>query len=250
LVRLAESWAAVILPLQTGCIAGVGRGLLHEHKPFALIGRIRRRASDQRRGLAADLPTKKGPPPAPVVIAPWTWTGFYASLDGGYAWDGSIVYVGPWNKGFGDTGGFGGANVGYNYQIGSFVIGAQAGYDFADARGNASAYPYNVSAQIDGFGSIDGRAGVAFGQALIYAIGGWSMGDVRHTISPFSGYPNLPTRPGNRAGMPAAASPGCSRGTSPGLPSFANMIGARRVSPITIIRIMQSRRPSTSCVSV
>ena len=141
--------------------------------------------------LAADLPTRKGPPPAPVVVAPWTWTGFYGSIDGGYAWDGSIVYIGPWNKGFGDTGGFGGGNVGYNYQIGSFVLGAQAGYDFADVRGNASAYPYSVSAQIDGFGSVDGRAGVAFGPALIYVIGGWSAGDVKHSISPFWGYPNL-----------------------------------------------------------
>ena len=53
---------------------------------------------------AADLPTKKAPlAPAPVIV-PWTWTGFYASLQGGYAWDGSIVFIGPWNKGFGDTG--------------------------------------------------------------------------------------------------------------------------------------------------
>jgi outer membrane immunogenic protein len=90
--------------------------------------------------LAADLPTKKGPPLAPIpLVAPISWTGFYASLEGGYAWDGTIVYIGPWNKGFGDTGVFGGANVGYNYQIGSFVIGAQAGYDFANARGSAYA---------------------------------------------------------------------------------------------------------------
>ena len=103
--------------------------------------------------LAADLPTRKPAPPPLEVIPPISWTGFYASAEGGYAWDGSIVYIGPWNKGFGDTGAFGGANVGYNYQNGSFVIGAQAGYDFADAQGNASAYPHNVSAQIDGFGS-------------------------------------------------------------------------------------------------
>jgi len=112
-------------------------------------------------------------------------------LEGGYAWDGTIVYIGPWNKGFGDTGVFGGANVGYNYQIGSFVIGAQAGYDFANARGNAYAYPYNVSANIDGFGSIDARLGFAFGSALIYGIGGFSMGDVKHTIEPVWSYSSL-----------------------------------------------------------
>jgi opacity protein-like surface antigen len=115
--------------------------------------------------------------------APIRWTGFYGSLEGGYAWDGSIVYVGPWNKGFGDNGVFGGANVGFNYQIGSFVIGAQAQYDFANASGSASTFPYNVHANIDGFGSIDARAGVPFGSALIYAIGGFSYGDIRHTVT-------------------------------------------------------------------
>ena len=125
---------------------------------------------------------------APQAEPGASWTGFYVSLEGGYAWDGSIVYVGPWNKGFGDTGPFGGANVGYNYRIGSFVLGAQAGYDFADASGHAYAYPYGVKANIDGFGSIDGRAGVTFGGALIYAIGGFSVGDIRYTVSPVWSY--------------------------------------------------------------
>ncbi len=139
---------------------------------------------------AADLPTKKGPAPAPVIVPPLTWTGFYASLDGGYAWDGSIVYIGPWNKGSGDTGIFGGANVGYNYQIQSFVLGAQIGYDFANARGNSYAYPYAVSADVSGFGSVDGRVGYAWGSALFYAIGGFSEGDVKHTITPVWSYLN------------------------------------------------------------
>ena len=120
-----------------------------------------------------------------------SWTGFYASLEGGYAWDGTIVYVGPWNKGFGDTGVFGGGNVGYNYQIGSFVLGAQAGYDFANAKGQAYAYPHHVSANIDGFASIDARAGVTLGPALIYGIGGFSTGDIKHTVEPIWSYSSL-----------------------------------------------------------
>jgi outer membrane immunogenic protein len=139
--------------------------------------------------FAADLPTKKGPPPAPVLAPlPISWTGFYASLEGGYAWDGTIVYIGPWNKGFGDTGFFGGGNVGYNYQFGSFVLGAQAEYNIAGIEGDSYAYPYRVTAKVDGFGSVDGRAGVTFGPALVYAIGGFSVGDVRHTISPVWSY--------------------------------------------------------------
>jgi outer membrane immunogenic protein len=89
-----------LLRLLAGSVAGV----------FLLIGGA---------ASAADLPRKKAPlAPAPAVIVPWTWTGFYASLQGGYAWDGSIVFIGPWNKGFGDTGGFGGPNVGYITKLG------------------------------------------------------------------------------------------------------------------------------------
>ena len=154
-----------LLRLLAGSMAGV----------FLLIGGA---------ASAADLPTKKAPLAPLPVIPPWTWTGFYASLQGGYAWDGSIVFIGPWNKGFGDRGFFGGPNVGYNYQIGSFVIGAQGSYDFGNANGSAYAYPYSVSADIHGFGSLDGRAGVTWGPALFYGIGGWSIGDIEHTINP------------------------------------------------------------------
>jgi outer membrane immunogenic protein len=168
--------------------------LADEHNAVSLLCWIhgRRRGADRRNGLGGRSADQERPAAGALpIVAPISWTGFYASLEGGYAWDGTIVYIGPWNKGFGDTGVFGGANVGYNYQIGSFVIGAQAGYDFANARGNAYAYPYNVSANIDGFGSIDARAGFAFGSALIYAIGGFSMGDVKHTIEPVWSYSSL-----------------------------------------------------------
>ncbi len=129
--------------------------------------------------------------PARVIGPALTWTGFYASLEGGYAWDGTIVYIGQWNKGFGDTGPFGGANVGYNYQIGAFVVGAQAGYDFANIKGSAYSDPYAVTASINEFGSIDARAGVTVGPALLYGIGGLSFADIRHTIEPAWSYASL-----------------------------------------------------------
>ncbi|MBV9754241.1 MAG: porin family protein [Hyphomicrobiales bacterium] len=104
--------------------------------------------------FAADLPTRKGPPVAPVYVPPaFTWTGFYVGLNAGYAWTnnnrnnlfgfpfvgavpvgGAVVPVS--SSGNSNRGGFlGGVQAGYNYQFGigsGFVIGAEADIDWAD----------------------------------------------------------------------------------------------------------------------
>src|SRR5580692_4229522 len=83
--------------------------------------------------LAADLPTRKEPPPAPAY-APFSWTGFYIGVNGGYGWGsaGNItlsnnlgVALAP-TAGRQPAGGFGGAQAGYNWQTGMFVLGAEA----------------------------------------------------------------------------------------------------------------------------
>ena len=75
--------------------------------------------------FAADLPTRKAPPAPPIVYAPaFTWTGFYVGLNGGWGWGSlsSSNFSAP-------TGGVLGGQVGYNYQIGQFVIGGEADLD-------------------------------------------------------------------------------------------------------------------------
>src|SRR3954469_13234957 len=89
---------------------------------------------------AADLP--QAPPPAPFVSVPvFTWTGFYVGGNLGWGWRDSnndpVILSGPGVPGGlvggtlnfdnGDDATFtGGGQIGYNYQIGSFVIGAEA----------------------------------------------------------------------------------------------------------------------------
>src|SRR5438552_2895837 len=89
--------------------------------------------------MAADLMLRKAPPPPPVV----GWTGWYVGVHGGAGigtkeWDllsGSTFAPGlpPTTIGFGGFGahqnvnGFlGGAQIGYNWQMGWLVLGVEA----------------------------------------------------------------------------------------------------------------------------
>lgn len=133
--------------------------------------------------VAADLaPAPMAPPPV------FTWTGAYVTLQVGGAWSNTTTYANwGWNKGFNGAGAFGGLNVGYNLQYNAFVLGLQAEYNFAGVTGNAFAFPLGVTNSIRQFGSVDGRLGYAFDRVLVYAIGGFAYGDIRHTIVPAAG---------------------------------------------------------------
>jgi outer membrane immunogenic protein len=136
---------------------------------------------------AADLPARAAPPVAPIIAAApiFTWTGFYVGVNAGYGWNTNDNEVFDPIFGFvggNDDGGFvGGGQVGYNYQIGSFVVGIEGDLQYADL---GSRYRY-VNAIVgyeeddsdDWFGTVRARAGVAFGQALVYATGGFAFAD-------------------------------------------------------------------------
>jgi outer membrane immunogenic protein len=90
-----------------------------------------------------------------------------------------------------DDGGFtGGGQIGYNYQIGSFVIGVETDIQWADtdkgvdavflpAPGFAGTFAPGVfeSNAPEWWGSVHARAGVAFDRVLIYATGGLAYTD-------------------------------------------------------------------------
>ncbi|QGM99166.1 outer membrane protein [Methylocystis parvus] len=105
--------------------------------------------------LAADLPSRKGPPVLPPPPPPPLWTGFYVGLNAGGGWSSSTTTnvvtsplgnpllplspfgVSEWlnvsaggtgSLSSGSNGGFlGGGQIGYNYQFyNSFVVGLEA----------------------------------------------------------------------------------------------------------------------------
>ena len=111
--------------------------------------------------LAADLPTRKGPPIAPVYVPPpFTWTGFYAGVNAGGGWasrnnnnnlgfpfvgavpfGGSSIPFATSGNGGNQSGFIGGVQAGYNYQFGigsGFVIGGETDIDWANINRNHS----------------------------------------------------------------------------------------------------------------
>ncbi len=74
----------------------------------------------------------------------------------------------------------GGVHAGYNFQSGNRVFGIEADYSWTDA-GRSRVFDGNshtLSSDIDGFGSIRGRAGLAVDNALIYFTGGVGLIDL------------------------------------------------------------------------
>ncbi len=128
---------------------------------------------------AADQPSRKGPVAAPVYIPPvFTWTGFYVGANADYGW-GNVNANGFANVG--DLDGFvGGGQIGYNYQMGQFVLGLEADLQGADlSSGNNLGL---VRVKTDYFGTVRARVGFAIDRFMPYVTGGWAYGNVKTSI--------------------------------------------------------------------
>ncbi len=159
--------------------------------------------------FAADLAVRKAVAPVAVAPVPYSWTGFYVGLNAGYAWSNNstsynyLLAGGPGDvpeflaasgfpTGFDNTsGGFiGGGQVGYNYQIGSVVVGLEADIQYVDQKSESgyaialsdadgfSTTAVGTESQLKWFGTVRARLGYAMDRALIYATGGLAYGSV------------------------------------------------------------------------
>ena len=164
--------------------------------------------------IAADLPVRRAPPaPAFVAVPVFTWTGFYVGGNAGYgfAGGGDVSTVGafpaaqtlitagvvPGSSKLTPEGFVGGGQIGYNWQFGSVVLGAEADIQYTDLAQTKSATstPFNVYSSYrtttDYIGTVRGRVGYAWDRWMLYATGGLAYGDVynRHFVGPVGGAP-------------------------------------------------------------
>jgi outer membrane immunogenic protein len=150
--------------------------------------------------------------PAPVVV-PFSWTGFYAGLNAGvnvsqrtvrpslYVTDPTSYYTpaimaeyNPGSFGIDRTGFIGGGQIGFNYQINTWVLGVEADFMGSTLRGRGNASrtlgfdpitnePSSIAItnrlQQNWLGTVRARIGYGFDRTLLYVTGGLAYGSVK-----------------------------------------------------------------------
>lgn len=125
---------------------------------------------------------------APPIVAPAVnWSGFYIGAHVGGAWantditdvsgaasvPGALTRIKP-------EGVFGGGQIGYNWQVGAFVVGVEADGGYLGLQktepltGSTMTF---VGTQGRAYGDITGRLGVSFDRALLYVKGGYAIAE-------------------------------------------------------------------------
>lgn len=166
--------------------------------------------------LAADMPLKA---PRAAVATAYDWSGFYVGGNVGYGWGegtspaistvdpGGVSGVGRFLSpaGFGPpfstgnlypglnpSGVFGGLQFGYDRQFGNWVLGAVADIQVANFKSSAVVFTNaaatccnateSISAKIDWFGTLRGKAGFAANDWLFYGTGGLAYGNTSSSL--------------------------------------------------------------------
>mgnify|MGYP003383512265 CR=1 FL=1 len=138
--------------------------------------------------------------PAPMVAAMYDWSGFYIGANGGWGssrkcWDiindAGVILVPPGFEGCHDaTGATFGGQIGYRWQMSSWVFGLEAQGNWADFKGsNVNLFFPGVldESKIDAFGLFTAQIGYAWNNVLVYVKGGAAV-----TRDKYATY-NIPT---------------------------------------------------------
>ncbi|QCK86262.1 porin family protein [Phreatobacter aquaticus] len=119
---------------------------------------------------AADLGVRRVEVPSAIMASGFSWTGFYAGVHAGYGW-GRSTGTNPFGGQFplSTSGALLGAQVGYNYQINSLVLGVEADLAYTTIGGHTA---LGLTGRNNMLGSLRARAGFAVDRSLFYVTGG------------------------------------------------------------------------------
>jgi outer membrane immunogenic protein len=188
-----------------------GLGVVLQKLIFASVACIALLAAGAAMAADLSLPTRKAPIAAPAA-AP-NWSGFYIGGNFGAGRDQNDATVTgastdpaldpflafflaagavPTSPSAAADGGFGGGQIGYNWQIDPhWVLGAETDFEWSRIKGSDSQTPtpfgfdlatWSVSKKLDWFGTVRARAGFLVDPSVMfYATGGYAYG--RTTMS-------------------------------------------------------------------
>src|SRR5689334_6323562 len=146
-------------------------------------------------GLAAAPAQAGGPPPAPPI---YSWTGFYVGAHGGWGWGTTKIQdeilSGPQDPIYTKIDGpLAGAQAGFNYQMGNYVLGAEVDGSWTYIRASGATSRTGVIGATtndifgyNGLATATGRVGYTMGQWLAYAKGGAAWADFEIKTRNFS----------------------------------------------------------------
>jgi outer membrane immunogenic protein len=142
---------------------------------------------------AADMYVAGPAGPGGYKDAPYvaSWAGFYVGVNGGYGWSANGVsngFVDDSPNGADPAGGFGGGQIGYNWQgvwHPRLVLGVEADVQGAGIQDSIHDVNFGDSAKtsLDWFGTVRGRVGYAFDGVLPYFTGGFAFGGFDKSFS-------------------------------------------------------------------
>jgi outer membrane immunogenic protein len=137
--------------------------------------------------FAADLPRPVYKAPPGAYIAPFSWSGFYLGINGGYGWGTSDWSSSATSGSTKPKGGLVGGTLGYNLQTGNWVWGIEGDFDASwmkdsDNTGSGVCTGTNgCESKNSWFATVRGRIGYAWNHWLPYITGGGAFTDLKMT---------------------------------------------------------------------
>lgn len=174
----------------------------HSIRGFGLLPVLAGAALISAPAFGADLAPRPYTKAPPMVMQAYNWTGFYLGVNAGIGVGRNPAQLVTSANTFESTrvspfGAIGGGQVGYNWQsnnfmgLGNVVFGLEADIQAAGMKSDrtcilicgAVGSSAVISNQIDWFGTVRGRVGLATGSVLTYFTGGLAYGQVKTSIT-------------------------------------------------------------------
>lgn len=137
---------------------------------------------------AADLGSPAYKAPAAPPAAAYNWTGFYIGAHVGWAGMDKDWFVFLNNAGTQHhlSGILGGGQVGFNWQAGNLVLGVEGDVSGMDPSGSSTCPQITFTCRTEAhwLATLAGRAGYAFGPALLYVKGGAAWAGEKYAFVP------------------------------------------------------------------